>query len=250
MNLTDVKNDIKLEESWKKVLSSEFEKPYFKELSTFVQNEYIGYYDSMGGKAIYPKPKDVFRAFSMCPFDKVKVVILGQDPYHGTATDTEGRLVEQANGLSFAVHTGIPLPPSLKNIYKEIQNDLGVEIRRDTHGNIDGDLSRWAEQGVLLLNATLTVQAHNPGSHQKKGWEEFTDAAIAALSNSREHIIFLLWGNYAKQKGAHIDRTKHLVLEAPHPSPFSVHTGFFGCKHFSRTNEYLRQHGLNEINWQ
>ena len=234
---------IKLEESWKKALAGEFNKPYFRELMSFVKEEYLS------KKPIYPRPQDIFRAFSMCPFDKVKVVILGQDPYHGTAIGADGKIVEQANGLSFAVRQGMPLPPSLKNIYKEIQNDLGIELKRDVDGDLDGDLSRWAEQGVLLLNATLTVQAHTPGSHQKKGWEEFTDTAIKALSDSREHIVFLLWGNYAKQKGVHINRSKHLVLEAPHPSPFSVHTGFFGCKHFSKTNEYLRKHGLGEIDW-
>ena len=235
MNPTDIKTGIELEGGWKKALAGEIEKPYFKSLSNFVRNEYLD------KKVIYPDPKDIFRAFSMCPFDTVKVVILGQDPYHGPG---------QANGLSFAVHQGVPIPPSLKNIYKEIHQDLGINIKVDGQGNIDGDLSRWAKQGVLLLNATLTVQAHTPGSHQKKGWEGFTDAAIAVLLKSREHIVFLLWGNYAKQKGAHIDRTKHLVLEAPHPSPFSVHTGFFGCKHFSKANDYLRQHGLGEINWQ
>ena len=255
MNPADIKSDIKLEESWKKALAHEFEKPYFRELSNFVRNEYIGAQDpkDQAGlhqkKSIYPKPKDIFRAFSMCPFNNVKVIILGQDPYHGTAMSADGKIVEQANGLSFAVHQGVPLPPSLKNIFKEIHDDLGIEPLHDEKGTIDGDLSRWAKQGVLLLNATLTVQAHSPGSHQKKGWEDFTDAAIRALSDTREHIVFLLWGNYAKQKGAHIDRTKHLVLEAPHPSPFSVHTGFFGCKHFSQTNTYLKEHQLSEIDW-
>lgn len=229
--------DIKIEESWKKALVSEFGQEYFKNLRGFVRDEYLA------KKTVYPKPSDIFRAFDACPFDQVKVVILGQDPYHGTAIDMNGQTVGQANGLSFAVHSGVPLPPSLKNIFKEIESDLGVTPASD------GDLTRWAEQGVLLLNATLTVAAHQPGSHQKKGWEEFTDAAIRALSDQREHIVFLLWGNYARQKGAHIDRNKHLVLEAAHPSPFSVHSGFFGCKHFSKANEYLRAHGLPEIDW-
>lgn len=232
----DVK-DVKIEESWKKALRAEFNTQYFIDLRDFVRGEYIA------KKPVYPKANEIFQAFNACPFDKVKVVILGQDPYHGTATDTQGRTVEQANGLSFAVHTCIPLPPSLKNIFKEIESDIGITPLQD------GDLNRWAKQGVLLLNATLTVAAHQPGSHQKKGWEEFTDAAIRALSDRREHIVFLLWGNYAKQKGAHIDRTKHLVLETTHPSPFSVHNGFFGSKHFSKTNIYLREHGLSAIDW-
>jgi uracil-DNA glycosylase len=232
----DVK-DVKIEESWKNVLQAEFDTQYFRDLRDFVRGEHIA------EKPVYPKATEIFQAFNACPFDKVKVVILGQDPYHGTATDTQGLTVEQANGLSFAVHTGIPLPPSLKNIFKEIESDIGITPLQD------GDLNRWAKQGVLLLNATLTVAAHQPGSHQKRGWEEFTDAAIRALSDRREHIVFLLWGNYAKQKGAHIDRTKHLVLETTHPSPFSVHNGFFGSKHFSKTNIYLREHGLSAIDW-
>jgi uracil-DNA glycosylase len=219
--------DIKLEPSWKAALSEEFDKPYFKELSGFVREEY-----KKG--TIYPNPKDIFRAFDLCPFDKTRVVIIGQDPYHGP---------KQANGLCFAVHEGIPLPPSLKNIFKEIESDLGIKPEPN------GDLSRWAKQGVLLLNATLTVRAATPGSHQKKGWELFTDAAIKKLSDEREHLVFLLWGNYAKQKGAVIDRSKHCVLEAAHPSPFSVHNGFFGCKHFSKANEYLKAYGEGEVDW-
>jgi uracil-DNA glycosylase len=219
--------DIKLEPSWKAALSEEFDKPYFKELSGFVHDEY-----KKG--TIYPNPKDIFRAFDLCPFDTTRVVIIGQDPYHGP---------KQANGLCFAVHEGIPLPPSLKNIFKEIESDLGVKPEPN------GDLSRWAKQGVLLLNATLTVRAATPGSHQKKGWELFTDAAIKKLSDGREHLVFLLWGNYAKQKGAVIDRSKHCVLEAAHPSPFSVHNGFFGCKHFSKANEYLKKHGEGKVDW-
>ncbi len=218
---------LKIEESWKKVFESESTQEYFKSLSSFVKDEYKT-------KKIYPPPKDIFRAFDLCPFEEVKVVILGQDPYHGAG---------QANGLSFAVHTGIPLPPSLQNIFKEIESDVGVIPLRD------GDLSRWASQGVLLLNATLTVRASSPGSHQKVGWEMFTDVAVRALSEQREHLVFLLWGNYAKEKGKIIDRNKHLVLEAAHPSPFSAHNGFFGCKHFSKTNEYLKKNDISEIDW-
>ncbi len=218
---------LKIEESWKKVLGDEVEKPYFKTLSAFVKKQYASY-------TVYPPPQDIFRAFDMCPFDEVKVVILGQDPYHGAG---------QANGLSFAVHTDVPLPPSLKNIFKEIESDMGVTPRAD------GDLSRWASQGVLLLNATLTVRASSPGSHQKVGWESFTDKAVQALSEQKEHLVFLLWGNYAKEKGKIIDRRKHCVLEAAHPSPFSAYHGYFGCKHFSQANEYLKQKGKKEIEW-
>lgn len=219
--------DVHIEPSWKKALSDEFQKPYFEALRHFIKNEYQS-------RTIYPKPADIFRAFELCPFDQVKVVIIGQDPYHGPG---------QANGLSFAVQSGKQLPPSLQNIFKEIKNDLGQDEYQD------GDLSRWAKQGVLLLNATLTVAASLPGSHQKKGWEEFTDAAIRVLSDKCEHLVFILWGNYAKQKGAHIDRTKHLVIESAHPSPFSAHNGFFGSKPFSKTNQYLRTYGLTEIDW-
>jgi uracil-DNA glycosylase len=218
---------MKIEGSWKKALSEEFDKPYFKKLADFVRQEYLK-------SKVYPAPKDVFRAFDICPFDKVKVVILGQDPYHGP---------KQANGLSFAVHEGIVIPPSLKNIYKEIESDLDIKPKSS------GDLSRWAKQGVLLLNATLTVRASTPGSHQKKGWEEFTDAVIKKLSDEREHLVFILWGNYAKNKGVVIDRNKHLVLESAHPSPFSADSGFFGNKHFSKANEYLKESGLGEVDW-
>jgi uracil-DNA glycosylase len=218
---------IQIEESWKKVLAPEFKKTYFKELSAFVKKEYVN-------KKIYPAPKDIFRALDLCPFDKVKVVILGQDPYHGP---------NQANGLSFAVHEGIPLPPSLQNIFKEIKSDLNITPLPN------GDLSRWAEQGVLLLNATLTVRAGTPGSHQDKGWEEFTDAVIKKLSEEREYIVFILWGNYARKKGAVIDRNKHYVIESPHPSPFSAYSGFFGSRPFSKTNEYLKEQGEKEIEW-
>lgn len=220
---------VKIEPSWKEHLQEEFKKPYFSELSSFVRNAY-------SSETIYPPPKEVFRAFGICPFEKVEVVILGQDPYHG---------VGQANGLSFAVYDGIPLPPSLQNIFKEIELEYGEPLKTR-----NGDLSRWAKQGVLLLNATLTVKARSAGSHQGKGWEEFTDAAVKALSDQREHVVFMLWGNYAKQKGAHIDRQKHLVLEAAHPSPFSAHHGFFGCGHFKKANEYLKAQGKQPIDWQ
>ncbi|MDP2655255.1 MAG: uracil-DNA glycosylase [bacterium] len=220
---------VKIEPSWAEKLKGEFEKEYFAELTKFVKKEYKD-------GTVYPAPKNIFRAFDLCPFDKVKVVILGQDPYHGAG---------QANGLAFAVEDSQAVPPSLQNIYKEIANDCGhlVSTKRS------GDLTRWAEQGVLLLNATLTVRAHNAGSHQGKGWELFTDAVIRALSEKRVGLVFMLWGNYAKQKGTHIDRAKHLVLEAPHPSPFSAFSGFFGCKHFSKANEYLVKNGQTPIDW-
>ncbi|MDB4992476.1 MAG: Uracil-DNA glycosylase [Parcubacteria group bacterium] len=221
--------EVKIETSWKKALEAEFGKEYFEKLTAFVKKEYAE-------KTVYPAPKNIFRAFDLTPFDDVKVVILGQDPYHGA---------HQAIGLSFAVEKGITLPPSLRNIYKEIESDLGKSVE-----HADGDLSRWAKQGVLLLNATLTVRAGDAGSHQGHGWEEFTDAAIKALSDQREHLVFILWGNYAKQKGAHIDRTKHLVIESAHPSPFSAAHGFFGSKPFSKANEYLKKQGEKEINWQ
>ncbi|MBU6388317.1 uracil-DNA glycosylase [Patescibacteria group bacterium] len=220
--------EVKIDPSWAQHLSGEFEKEYFAELTRFVKKEYTK------GK-VYPHPKNIFRAFDLCPFEKVKVVILGQDPYHGTG---------QANGLAFAVDADTRVPPSLQNIFKEIESDLGKPLV-----HTDGDLSRWATQGVLLLNATLTVRAHTAGSHQEKGWEQFTDAVIRALSEERANLVFMLWGNYAKAKGAHIDRTKHLVLEAPHPSPFSAASGFFGCKHFSKANEYLISHNETPIDW-
>lgn len=222
--------EVKIDPSWAKHLEGEFEKPYFAELTTFVKKEY------QEGK-VYPAPKNIFRAFDLCPFEQVKVVILGQDPYHGA---------RQANGLAFAVDDGTRIPPSLQNIFKEIEDDLGVPCVASAK---QGNLSRWAEQGVLLLNATLTVRAGSAGSHQARGWELFTDAAVRALSEERAHLVFMLWGNYAKAKGAHIDRSKHLVLEAPHPSPFSAASGFFGCKHFSRANEYLAGNGETPIDW-
>ncbi|TSC68949.1 MAG: uracil-DNA glycosylase [Parcubacteria group bacterium Gr01-1014_56] len=220
--------DVKIHPSWHEHLHKEFEKPYFAELVAFVKKEYIG-------EDVYPPPKFIFRAFDLTPFEEVKVVILGQDPYHGAG---------QANGLCFAVEGGVALPPSLQNIFKEIQSDFGKPLVHKI-----GDLTRWATQGVLLLNATLTVRAHLAGSHQGHGWEEFTDAAMRVLSKEREHLVFILWGNYAKQKGAHIDRDKHLVIESPHPSPFSANNGFFGSKPFSKTNEYLVKHNIKPINW-
>ena len=220
-------SDVKIALSWKEKLENEFDKPYFEALTEFVRKEYQAH-------TVYPPGKEIFNAFDECQFDHVKVVVLGQDPYHG-----EG----QANGLCFSVHKGIRNPPSLVNIFKEIQNDLGKPFPPD------GDLSRWAKQGVLLLNATLTVRASSPASHQNKGWETFTDAAVKAVSDNKEHVVFLLWGAYAQRKGEIIDRTKHLVLTAAHPSPFSADKGFFGCKHFSKTNQYLRQHDLKEIDW-
>ena len=218
---------VRIDPSWKEKLHQEFEKPYFHELSTFVRNEYET-------KVVFPNPKNVFRAFDVCPFEQVKVVILGQDPYHGP---------KQAHGLSFSVEKGVRNPPSLQNIFKELESDLGHPV------NHEGDLTRWANQGVLLLNATLTVRRGEAGSHQGKGWEVFTDAAIKTLNVEREHVVFMLWGNYARKKGEFLDRTKHLVLEAAHPSPFSAHSGFFGCKHFSRANEYLAEHGRAPVMW-
>lgn len=217
-----------MESSWKEALKEEFEKPYFSDLTAFVKNEYAA-------ETVYPAPKFIFRAFELTPFDKVKVVILGQDPYHGPG---------QANGLCFAVNDGVPLPPSLRNIFQEIESDLGKPLE-----NRSGDLSRWGTEGVLLLNATLTVRARTAGSHQNKGWEQFTDAVIRALSEKREHLVFILWGNYAKAKGAHIDREKHFVIESPHPSPFSAYNGFFGSKPFSKANLYLEENLETPINW-
>jgi len=219
--------EIRIGGGWKEKLSEEFEKPYFKELAQFVRHEY-----QKG--AVYPPPKDIFKAFDLCPFDGVKVVILGQDPYHGAG---------QANGLCFAVHAGVRTPPSLQNIFKELESDLGHSVSHDT------DLSRWAKQGVLLLNATLTVRASSAGSHQRRGWEQFTDAAIKKLNDEREGIVYILWGNYAKEKGAHINRSTNLVIESAHPSPFSAHSGFFGSKPFSRANEYLEVSGKIPIEW-
>jgi len=219
--------NVKIEESWNEALHQEFEKGYFKELVQFVKEEYHS-------AQIFPPAKAIFAAFNATPFDKVKVVILGQDPYHGD---------NQANGLSFSVNSTEQCPPSLINIYKEMQDDLGIPIPEN------GDLSKWAQQGVLLLNSTLTVRAHQAGSHQGKGWEEFTDEAIMRLAQDREHIVFILWGSYAIKKGAFINRSKHLVLTSPHPSPLSAYRGFFGSRPFSKANDYLRANGVSPINW-
>lgn len=218
---------VRIDESWRQVLQPEFDKPYFELLTHFVRQAYRT-------TQCFPPAGQIFRAFDLCPFDKVRVVIIGQDPYHD---------VNQAHGLCFSVQDGVPTPPSLVNIYKELQRDLGKPI--PTSGN----LTHWAEQGVLLLNATLTVEAHKAGSHQGKGWEELTDAAIQALNRQREHIVFMLWGSYAQRKGQFIDRRRHLVLTAVHPSPLSAYRGFIGCGHFSQANAYLQQHGLSPIVW-
>lgn len=218
---------VKIEDSWKQALSAEWQKDYFVNLTQWLHGEYRT-------KQIFPPGKQIFAAFDTTPFNDVKVVILGQDPYHD---------VGQANGLCFSVNDGIQFPPSLNNIFKEVHDDTGAPI--PTSGN----LQRWAKQGVLLLNATLTVEAHRAGSHQNRGWEEFTDAAIAALANNRENIVFILWGSYAIKKGAFINRMKHLVLTSPHPSPLSAYRGFFGNHHFSQANAYLEQHGIAPINW-
>lgn len=219
--------DVKIEQSWKELLQEEFEKPYFKQLTDFVREEYQA-------KKVFPPPKDIFKAFDLCPFNKVKVVILGQDPYHGPG---------QAHGLCFSVNKGIKTPPSLINIYKEIESDIGK--KPPAHGNLE----HWAQQGVFLLNATLTVIAHMAGSHQKKGWETFTDEVIRLIAEKKEHVVFMLWGAYAQNKAWMIDETKHLVLKAPHPSPLSASRGFFGCRHFSKANQYLEASGLKPIDW-
>lgn len=221
------KMDVRIEASWKTVLHEEFEKPYFQTLVDFVKKEYQS-------KTIYPPASQIFAAFDNTPFDAVKVVIIGQDPYHGP---------NQANGLCFSVHEGVRFPPSLQNIFKELNSDIGKEIPHS------GDLSHWAAQGVLLLNATLTVEAAKAGSHQKKGWEEFTDAVIAQLAEKKENIVFILWGSYAQKKGAKINRQKHLIIESVHPSPLSVHRGFWGSKPFSKTNAYLQSKGISPIAW-
>ncbi len=222
--------EIKLEPSWKKALQGEFGKPYFKELTEFVRSEYLS-------AKIFPPPKFIFNAFALCPFDQVKVVILGQDPYHGDG---------QAHGLSFSVPEKVHMPPSLQNIYKEIISDIGPA---GTALPKTGNLEHWAKQGVLLLNATLTVRAYTAGSHQGKGWESFTDAVIKTLSDKKEHLVFLLWGNYARKKSELIDWEKHLILESAHPSPFSAYSGFFGNKHFSQANAYLKKYGLEPVQW-
>jgi uracil-DNA glycosylase len=220
--------NVKIEESWRKHIDAEFDKQYFVDLTNFVREEYLHY-------QCFPPGKMIFNAFNLCPFDKVKVVIIGQDPYHELG---------QAHGLSFSVNDGIPFPPSLVNIFKEIEMDIGTPM--PTTGN----LTRWAEQGVLLLNATLTVRAHYAGSHQRKGWEKFTDAAIKALSADRDHLVFILWGGYARSKASLIDASKHLILQSVHPSPLSANRGgWFGNHHFSLTNRYLVQNGIEPIKW-
>lgn len=219
--------NVQIEESWKRHLQPEFDKDYFLKLTDFVRTEYRT-------ATIYPPGRLIFNAFDLCPFDRVKVVIIGQDPYHGPG---------QAHGLCFSVNDGIAYPPSLVNIFKEIKADIGTEPPAT------GNLTRWARQGVLLLNATLTVRAHQAGSHQNKGWELFTDAVIRLLAEEKEHLVFILWGAYAQRKGAFIDRSRHLMLTSAHPSPLSAYNGFFGNHHFSRTNTYLEEHGETGIVW-
>jgi uracil-DNA glycosylase len=219
--------EIEIEDSWKKSLHEVFERDFFKDLVSFVRDEYKHH-------RVFPSGKEIFQAFAHCPLPSVKVVILGQDPYHD-----EG----QAHGLSFSVRPGVPFPPSLLNILKEIKDDLGIEMPAS------GDLTRWADQGVFLLNATLTVRAHQAGSHQNRGWEDFTDEVIRVINSEREHVVFLLWGAYAQRKAALIDPTRHLILKAPHPSPLSAYRGFLGCKHFSQANAYLALHGKSPIHW-
>ena len=218
---------VKIEESWQNALKEEFEKPYFNALTDFVKSEYSKH-------TIYPKGKDIFRAFDKCSFDKVKVVILGQDPYHGPG---------QANGLCFSVHEGVPFPPSLVNIFKEIKEDLGKDMPPN------GSLDRWAQQGVLLLNATLTVRAHQAGSHQNKGWETFTDAVVQKLATEKQGLVYMLWGSYAQKKASIVNKQENLVLKSPHPSPLSAYRGFFGSKHFSQANAYLKELGKEEVEW-
>ena len=219
--------EVNIEASWKRRLQPEFDKPYFYNLTNFVKEEYSKY-------TVFPPGRFIFHAFNTCPFDKVKVVIIGQDPYHEPG---------QYYGLCFSVLDGVPFPPSLLNIFKEIENDLGKPMPKS------GRLERWADQGVLLINAILTVRAHQAGSHRGKGWEEFTDAVIKILNDEKENIVFMLWGSYAQRKGAFIDRNRHCVLTAAHPSPLSADRGFFGCKHFSKANQYFKSKGISEIEW-
>ncbi len=219
--------DVKIEESWKRLLAGEFEKPYFEELTRFVREEFAQH-------KVYPPGKLIFNAFNQCPFDQVKVVILGQDPYHGPG---------QAHGLCFSVPEGVAFPPSLQNIFAEIKSDLGIPVPR--HGNLE----RWARQGVFLLNATLTVRATQAGSHQNKGWETFTDRVIHLLAEKKDNLVFMLWGSYAQQKGKFIEPSRHLLLTSVHPSPLSAYRGFFGNRHFSKANQYLSEHGKETIHW-
>lgn len=220
--------DVKIEESWKRALSGEFEKEYFQKLTDFVRGEYLA------GKTVYPEPKNIFNAFNLCPLNEVRVVIIGQDPYHEPG---------QAHGLCFSVQNGVDLPPSLVNIYKEIESDIG-------HKSItNGDLTQWARQGVLLLNSTLTVQAHLAASHSGKGWETFTDAVIKTIAQNKKHVVYMLWGSFAQNKASFVDKNENLILTSAHPSPLSAYRGFFGNHHFSRANEYLIAHGDKPINW-
>lgn len=233
--------NVRIEESWRRVLQPEFDKPYFELLTRFVRTEY-------SRTQVYPPAPLIFNAFDSCPFEQVKVVIIGQDPYHEPG---------QAMGLSFSVPQGVQIPPSLVNIYKEINREVSEGLLPadslselcTADGRLTGDLRPWVSQGVLLLNATLTVEAHRAGSHQNKGWEELTDAAICALNKERQHLVFMLWGSYAQRKGAFIDRKKHLVLQTSHPSPLSVYRGFDGCGHFAQANQYLQQHAITPIHW-
>lgn len=227
--MAQIKRDIQLHPSWLHYLRGEFSQPYMQKLGDFLR------YQKQQGKIIFPKGERIFAAFDHTPFEQVKVVILGQDPYHGPG---------QAHGLCFSVPEGIKIPPSLVNIYKELHDDVGMTI--PDHGNLE----KWAEQGVLLLNSVLTVEQGMAASHQGKGWETFTDQVIRYLNDHRDHLVFMLWGSYAQRKGQMIDRSRHLVLQAPHPSPLSAHRGFFGCRHFSQANVYLQQHGQQPIDWQ
>ena len=219
--------EVKIEKSWKKVLNNEFKKEYFNSLVSFLKDKYKN-------KIIYPPGRRIFSSFNFCPFDKVKVVIIGQDPYHG---------INQANGLCFSVNKDVKIPPSLFNIFKELKYDIGIDIPKD------GNLERWAIQGVLLLNSILTVRKNCPGSHSKKGWENFTDEVISILSKNKNNLVFLLWGNYAKSKLKIIDQNNHFILTSSHPSPFSANNGFFNSFHFSQTNSYLKKNKIKEIKW-
>lgn len=219
--------DVRIAEDWKEILREEFSKPYFEELVSFVKQEYAS-------GEVFPAGRNIFRAFDKCPFEKLKVVIIGQDPYHGDG---------QANGLCFSVNEGVPFPPSLKNIFKEVSDDIGVPVPRS------GELDRWAEQGVLMLNAVLTVRAHNAASHAGHGWERFTDAVVKAIAERKQGVVYMLWGSYAQRKGAIANPKQNLILHAVHPSPLSAYRGFFGCKHFSQANNYLISIGKEPIEW-
>lgn len=219
--------EVRIAQDWKEILGAEFQKPYFEELVSFVRSEYAS-------GEVYPAGRNIFRAFDKCPFDKLKVVIIGQDPYHGPG---------QANGLCFSVNEGVPFPPSLQNIFKEVRDDVGTEVP------MSGELDRWAEQGVLLLNAVLTVRAHNAASHAGRGWEQFTDAVVRAIAERKRGVVYMLWGSYAQRKCAIVDSSQNLILRAVHPSPLSAYRGFFGCRHFSAANAYLESQGCSPIIW-